>query len=476
MTSTTTTTSSTIGPYLRALADAAPVPLWLDDPAAPAAVSALTHATTADLVIVGGGYTGLWTALRAKERDPGRDVVLLEARTCGWAASGRNGGFCAASLTHGFLNGHDRWPEEIRTLERLGADNLDAIGATIERYGIDCAFERTGELDVATEPWQLDDLTARADLEASYGADVTMLDADATRARVNSPTYLGALWDPHATALVEPARLAWGLRQACLDLGVRVYENTPVHKLTSQGGTSEVRTPYGRVTARHVALATNAFPSPLRRMRAYVIPVYDYVLATEPLTTAQLDAIGWRGREGVADSANQFHYYRLTRDNRIIWGGYDIIYHYAGSLRDELSHRPATYATLARQFFETFPQLEGLRFTHSWGGVIDTCTRFSVFFGTAHNGRLAYAAGFTGLGVAATRFAADTMLDLVAAQDTERTRLRMVRDKPLPFPPEPVRWAGIQLTRRALDRADRTGGHRNLWLRTLDRCGLGFNV
>ncbi|OPC77859.1 FAD-dependent oxidoreductase [Embleya scabrispora] len=468
MTSTTT--------HLRALADAAPTPLWLDDPAAPAPAPALTGAATADLVVVGGGYTGLWTALRAKEREPARDVVLLEARTCGWAASGRNGGFVASSLTHGFLNGHDRWPDEIRTLERLGVDNLDAIGAAVDTYGIDCAFERTGELDVATQPWQLDDLRARAELETSYGNDVTVLDADATRARVDSPTYLGALWEPHGTALVEPARLAWGLRRACLDLGVRIHENTPVQGLTAGEHTSDVRTPYGRVTARHIALATNAFPSPLRRVRAYVIPVYDYCLATEPLTDAQREAIGWHGREGIADSANQFHYYRLTHDNRIVWGGYDTIYHYANGLRDELNHRPRTYATLARQFFETFPQLEGIRFTHTWGGVIDTSTRFCVFFGSAHGKRLSYAAGFTGLGVGATRFAADTMLDLLHGDDTERTRLRMVRDKPLPFPPEPVRWTGIQLTRRSLDRADRTDGRRNLWLRTLDKCGLGFNV
>lgn len=211
-------------------------------------------------------------------------------------------------------------------------------------------------------------------------------------------------------------------------------------------------------------------------MRPYVIPVYDYCLATEPLTPAQLQDIGWQGREGIADSANQFHYYRLTRDNRIVWGGYDTIYHYASALRDELNHRPATYATLARQFYETFPQLDGIRFTHTWGGVIDASTRFSVFFGTAQQRRLAYAAGFTGLGVSATRFAADTMLDLVDRLDTERTRLRMVGQTPLPFPPEPLRWTGIQLTRRSLDRADRTGGHRNLWLRTLDKCGLGFNV
>ncbi len=130
---------------------------------------------------------------------------------------------------------------------------------------------------------------------------------------------------------------------------------------------------------------------------------------------------------------------------------------------------------LARHFFDTFPQLEGLRFTHRWGGVIDTSTRFCAFFGTAAQGRIAYALGYTGLGVAATRFGADVMLDLLYAEDTERTRLQLVRERPLPFPPEPLRSAGIHLTRWSMASADANEGHRNLWLRTLDRAGLGFD-
>ena len=144
-------------------------------------------------------------------------------------------------------------------------------------------------------------------------------------------------------------------------------------------------------------------------------------------------------------------------------------------MRDELDQRPATFELLARQFFETFPQLDGLRFTHTWGGAIDTCTRFFAFQGTALGGRVAYSLGYTGLGVAATRFGAQVMLDLLDGVPSEALSLRAVRARPLPFPPEPIRYAGIQLTRRALARADRHGGQRGPWLRTLDRLGLGFD-
>ncbi|GAA0574110.1 FAD-dependent oxidoreductase [Kribbella sandramycini] len=463
---------------IRSLVDARPEALWLDDPAAPEPLPPLTGPIVADLAIVGGGYTGLWTALRAKERYPHLDVVLLEANTCGSAASGRNGGFCDASLTHGYGNGLARWPEELPTLERLGQENLDAIEATVARLGIDCDFRRTGELTVATSPHHLDELAE----EAERRDDVQLLDQDAVRAEVNSPTYLGALYDPHSTALVEPARLAWGLRQACLDLGVRIHEYTRVTGIrrghlttTSPAGPHSSRGPAGSVRAARIALATNAFPSLLRRLRPFTVPVYDLVLATEPLSAQQLASIGWQRRQGIGDASNLFHYYRLTRDNRIVWGGYTPLYHYGSRIHPSFEQHTPTHELLASHFFTTFPQLEGLNFTHRWGGVIDTSTRFCAFFGTAHAGRTAYALGYTGLGVAATRFGADVTLDLLYAGQSPRTTLRMTSTHPLPFPPEPIRSLGIHLTRWSMSQADANAGHRNLWLRTLDRLGLGFD-
>ncbi|MER7814211.1 FAD-dependent oxidoreductase [Streptomyces sp. NPDC096153] len=462
--------------FASSLSDAQPVPFWLEDPGKPAALPALTGDEKTDLLVVGGGYSGLWTALLAKERDPQRDVVLIEGREVGWAASGRNGGFCAASLTHGLANGLARWPGDMAKLEDLGARNLDAIEAAVAAYGIDCDFERTGEIDVATEPHQLDELREMHEEAGRLGfGGLELLDRDAVRAEVDSPTFLGGLWDREGVAMLHPARLAWGLKRACLDLGVRIYENTRALDLSSAGAGMAVRTSYGRVSARRVALGTNVFPSLVKRIRPYTVPVYDYALMTEPLSAEQRDAVGWRNRQGLGDSANQFHYFRITAEGRILWGGYDAIYPYGGKVTAELDHRPETYLKLAGQFFECFPQLEGLRFSHAWGGAIDTCSRFSAFFGTAHGGKVAYAAGYTGLGVGATRFGADVMLDLLAGERTERTELEMVRRKPLPFPPEPVAWAGIGITKWSLARADARGGRRNLWLRALDRLGLGFD-
>ena len=458
----------------RALSDAAPRVYWLDDPARPVALPALRGPESADLVVVGGGYTGLWAALRAKERDPSTDVVLVEVGRCGDQASGRNGGFASASLTHGFGDGLARWPSELALLDRLSAENLRGIGDTVRRHGIDCAWEETGELSVAAAPHEVEELAALAEGMAAAGHDVRLLDEAQVRAEVSSPTYLAGLWELGSTAMLEPARLAWGLRQEVLDSGVRVYEGTAATALEEHAGAMHVRTTEGEVRARNVVLGTSAFPSLLRRLRLMTVPVYDYVLMTEPLSRTQKASVGWARRQGVGDASNMFHYYRLTRDDRILWGGYDAVYHYGGRIDPRLENG-RTHERLAEHFFTTFPQLEGLRFTHRWAGVIDTCTRFTAFFGTAYSGRVAYALGYTGLGVAATRFGADVALDLLSGEETERTRLAMVRKRPLPFPPEPLRYGGVQLTRWSMSRADAQSGRRNLWLRALDRAGLGFD-
>lgn len=451
---------------------AAPQVLWLDTPDRPAPRPAATTgtgaATEVDLLVVGGGFTGLWTALCALERNPGRSVLLVERDRIAEQATGRNGGFCEASLTHGEDNGRDRWPGEYDELERLGLENLDAIEAAVQRYGIDCDFRRTGQLSVATRPHEVAWLAPDED---------GFLDAGAVRALVDSPTYLAGRLDAEGCAMVDPARLAWGLADAVESLGGVVAEGTSIARLRHRRATGvvEATTSAGAtIRARHVAMATNAFPGLLRRVSTRVVPVYDHVLATEPLTPDQLASLGWDARCGVADSGNLFHYYRLTADDRILWGGYDAVYHFGRGIAAEHEQRAATHRVLAEHFYETFPQLADVGFSHRWGGVIDTCTRFCAFFGTAKRGRVAYAAGFTGLGVGASRFAAEVMLDLLSGAETERTRLAMVREKPLPFPPEPLAWTGIQLTRWASARADATG-RRNLWLRTLDRLGLGFD-
>ena len=453
--------------------DAAPRAFWLDHPDAPPTRPPLDGSAEADLVVVGGGLTGLWTALQAAEE--GKRVVLLEGERIAFGASGRNGGFCAASLTHGIANGLARWPGEMETLERLARENLDGIRATVARNAIECGWQDRGVIDVATEPHQLEWLAQQAAQLRRFGWDAELLDAAALRAQVDSPTYLGGVWSRDSAALVDPARLCWGLARAAEEAGAAVHESSPVIALRPEGAGVRADTAGGSVRSRHALLATSAFPPLVRAIRRYVVPVYDYVLVTEPLSEAQHHAIGWRGRQGISDMANRFHYYRQTDDGRIVWGGYDAIYDFGGRVAPERDQRPETFELLAEHFFATFPQLEGLRFTHRWGGAIDTCSRFSALWGRALGGRAAYVVGFTGLGVGASRFGARVALDLLDGRDTERTRLEMVRRRPLPFPPEPARWAGIQLTQRALARADERAGRRGPWLRTLDRLGLGFD-
>jgi len=435
----------------------------------------LTTRKQTDLVIIGAGFTGLWAALYAKELDPARAVTVLEATRCGDGASSRNGGFLQASVTHGLGNGLSRFPDEIEQLERIGQANFEQLRDDLIRYGIEAEFEPTGALDVALEPHQLDELEAAAQEARAYGHEVGLLDREQIQAQIHSPLFLGALHDKTGAAMVNPAKLVDGLRAAATRAGVEIHEYSPVTQLSRRATGVCAITPAGVIDAQTALIATSAYPPLLTQLKLYIAPVYDYALMTEPLGESQLGTIGWRGREGIGDLGNQFHYYRLSADNRILFGGYDAVYRYGGPVGPQLDEHDATFSKLSQHFFTTFPQLEGTSFSHRWGGAIDTCSRFSVFFGKALGGRAVYALGYTGLGVGASRFGARTALELLDGVESEATQLRLVKSRPLPFPPEPLRSGVIQLTRNRLAAADRDAGRRGLWLRTLDRAGLGFD-
>lgn len=489
---------------------------WLDG-MQPASGPPLVGHARADVTIVGAGFTGLWTAIRLAEAEPRLRIVVLEQAFVAFGASGRNGGFCAASLTHGRANGERHFPDEVDLLDGLGRDNLRELVDFVDRHRIDCDLEPTGVLTVADQAYQADELRAWVDEANDRGEHLVFLDRDAVRAEVHSPLWqAGVLAGPEENVLLDPAKLCRGLARVARELGVTIHERTRVVgldrilrgvRVRTVGWAPERDEPFGlarrlglpfepvevvgrdrgsqgradgsdgggTIDTGHVVIATSAYSGWYPRLTPLFVPVYDYVLVSDRLTAEQRAAIGWAGRQGMSDANNQFHYFRLTADDRILWGGYDAIYHRGNGVGPALDRRPATFARLEEHFFRAFPQLAGLGFPYRWGGAIDTTSRFTVAFGQTMGGRVTHALGYTGLGVGASRWAAGVVRDFILRPDSELLRLELVRSSPFPFPPEPARSIAVGLVRRALDRADRNQGRRGLLLRALDAVGIGFD-
>jgi glycine/D-amino acid oxidase-like deaminating enzyme len=453
-----------------------PTSYWLDASPADPLRQPLRGEAVADVAIVGGGFTGLWTALALAGTDPALRIVVLEAETVGYGASGRNGGFCEASLTHGLANGIRHFPDELELLEREGIENLRGLVAFTRAEGIDCDLEETGVLSVADRPHQVEEFRAWVDEAAEWGEELEFLDRDEIRAEVHSPLWHAGLHRPPGRdVLLDPAKLVRGLARSCEARGITVHERSRVIGVERRAGGVLVRTEAGSVAVQHVVVATSAYSGWFPRLAWHFVPVYDYALVSEPLTSEQRDAIGWRRRQGMSDGNNQFHYFRLTADDRILWGGYDAIYHFGNGVGPQFDRRPETFARLEGQFRAAFPQLGDLSFPYRWGGAIDTTSRFTVTFGQALGGRLTYALGYTGLGVGASRWAGGVVRDFILRPDSDLLQLRFVQSRPIPFPPEPLRYAAVELVRHELDRADRNEGRRSLLLRTLDALGIGFD-
>jgi glycine/D-amino acid oxidase-like deaminating enzyme len=458
-------------PVERALRDVTLFPLWLDNPAAPTPERPLIGRSEADLVIVGGGFTGLWAAIQAKEADPGRDVVLIEAAKVAHGASGRPGGIVSTSIMHGLSNAKRIFPKDLEALERLGHDNAKGFADTLERYDIDAEIEWGGELTVAVDAAHLPGLKEEFELHQRHGYDVVYLDRDEAQAQVASPLYQGAVWSRSNSGTVHPAKLAWGLKAAALKLGVRLYEDSPLTDLESDGAGLTVRTHDGSLRAPKVLLATNAFAAGDRRIKHRVAAIRDRIVATEPLTDEQLARVGWANRQGVYDTRTQLNYTRLTKENRIVFGGR--VGYYFGNDTDPSADRDVqTYERLAKVFFTTFPQLDDVAFSHAWGGPIALTTRMAVHFQRYHGGKVIYAGGYSGFGVSATRFGARLGLALLDDPSAPELKLDCVATLPNFIPPEPFRWIGAKVTMYALADADEKGGWRRHWLRFVH--ALGF--
>ena len=448
---------------------------WLAQRAA-RSVTPLDGDTEADVVIVGAGLTGLWTALFLKELDPAAEVVLLEREVAAYGASGRNAGMLSETVDHGHGLAVQHFGEaEARRLAALGERNAEEMIGWLRGRGIDCDYEPTGRLIAALTDGHAEEGRRTVAAAGRLGIDGhEWLDRAAFRALLDSPLYLGGV-RVRGGGILDPVKLVDGLRDAAERLGVRVHERSGVERLRAAGTGIEVRTPAGRVRARRAVLGTSAYTHRLLpRVVHRFIPLYDYILVSDPLTPGQREAIGWHGRQGVTDGRTFFNYYRLTRDDRILWGTSEAAYYGANRVDPDCDHSPAHYAALRASFRRHFPALASLEFPYAWGGPICSTTRLTPFFGKAMGGRVLYGLGYTGHGLGTTRIAGRILAHLALERPSELLELALVRRKPVPFPPEPLRsWAVAQVT-DSLRRVDQ-GERPSAMLRLLDRLGIGFS-
>jgi glycine/D-amino acid oxidase-like deaminating enzyme len=439
-------------------------------------VRPLQGTAEADLVVVGGGLAGLWTALSLRALDPARDVALVEQGTVASGASGRNAGMLIETLdhTHALAIRHFG-PAEARRLAALGEANVAELVEFVRQRGIACDYEPTGRLMVALTEEQLADCQHNLEVARSLGVEShRLVGRDELQAMVRSPLYLGGL-EVRGGGTLDPARLADGLRVEAERQGVRVLERTRVEALEADGAGVRLRAEGGVLRARRAVLATGAFthhllPQLLRRF----IPLYDYILVSAPLTPAQQAAIGWRGRQGVSDGRTFFNYYRPTPDGRVLWGTSEAVYYRGNRVDPSCDHSQRHYASLRESWRRTFPALAGLEWEYAWGGPIDSTARLTPFFGRALGGRAVYGLGFTGHGLGSTHLAGKILAHLALDRPSELLSLGMVRRPPFPYPPEPLRGWAVGAVTGALRRVD-AGEPPSLLLRVLERMGVGFS-
>ena len=420
--------------------------------------------------------TGLWTAIFLKELEPDLSVAILEQETSGYGASGRNAGILGETVDHSHeLAAAHFGAAEARELARLGRENLDELALFLAAHRIDAELTRSGQLVMALAPAHVAQLKASVAFARDLGIeDWHFLSADEARAQVHSSLYLGALLMPKSGVL-HPIKLLDGLRNEAIRRGVRLFEHTPVVGLAFSRAGVTTRTPAGTMTSEKAVLATNAYthllwPGLLNRF----LPLYDYILVSEPLTPSQREAIGWSQDFGVTDARTFFNYYRLTSDGRLLWGTSEAVYYRGNRVDRSCDHSTVHYDSLRASLRRHFPQLSDLRFTYAWGGPICSTTRLTPFFGSAAGGRLCYGLGYTGHGLGSTRLAGRILAHLTLGRESPLLELSMVKRRPLPYPPEPLRAPAVNLVTRALRRVD-AGGRPGVLLRVLEKLGVGFS-
>jgi glycine/D-amino acid oxidase-like deaminating enzyme len=430
-----------------------PSTYWLHSAGPDMPEPALQGDVSVDVAVIGGGFTGLMTAYELRRADPSLRVAVLEAQTIGYGASGRNGSFGMTVVGLGFgvtamLRGKQFVKEAHAYMERA----VDRMGEVIQGEGLDCDYTRPGFLRAATTEGYIKRLQHDIHLVQSLGIKgIDWIDADAVRARVNSPRYLGAMWEPRL-ALVHPLKLAREEKRLALRAGALVFENTPVTEIQGMGAGFWLKTPGGKAVARKIVFATNAYAHLLPQVGRKQTPAFTYMIATEPLSPAQLAPIGWLGREGLEDARNLIHYYRITPDNRVVLGGGPVGLTYGGRLDGDADE--AAWRHLAGHLTWLFPSLKDVRITHRWGGPFSVMLDLAPALGYLGGKDIVYSLGCIGHGVSTSHLNAQTLRDLLLERQSDLLDCPFVNRRVIPWPPEPLRMTaavGLRSYLRAED-------------------------
>jgi glycine/D-amino acid oxidase-like deaminating enzyme len=428
------------------------VSFWMQQVGLPEPRPALAGDLDVDVAIVGGGYTGLWTAYYLKRDQPDLRVAVLEQRFAGFGASGRNGGWLTNSVTGGreqYARTHGR--DAAIAQQRALNETVDEVIRVAGDEGIDAGIHKGGELEIATAPAQLARMRAFAEAERAWPAtDLEVLDAAAAAERVNVAGVLGAVWHPHC-ARVHPAKLALGLAAAVERLGVRIFEGTRVTGIAP----GEARTEHGTVRAAHVLRATEGFTPNLRGEHRTWLPMNSSMIVTEPLAASVWQEIGWDGRETLGDFAHVYMYAQRTADDRIAFGGRGVPYRYGSRVDADGATQPRTIESLTALLHRSFPMAADAAVEHAWAGVLGVPRDWAATVGHDSSTGLGWAGGYVGTGVTATNLAGRTLRDLVLGRDTDLTRLPWVNHRARRWEVEPLRWLAVQAIYSAYHAADR---------------------
>lgn len=438
---------------MNAKASVQPNNYWLADRPPFEVAPALRSDITTDVAIVGGGYTGLSAAYHLKSADPSLDVAVLEAETTGFGASGRNAGFVMTlfGASAGLMKTlHGK--EAVREANAYMVRAIGALEGMLHEHQLDCDYERSGFLKVATSPAYVRRIQREIEFFQSLGIDgFQWLDRDETQARVRSQSYLGSCFEPHC-GLINPVKWVDALRRLAVESGVRLFEMTRVNDVRRESGRFRVLTTNGSVTAQQVVYAVNGYTHLLPGMRSKQTPAFAYIVVTEKLSDDQRAAIGWDGREGIEDGRNFMHFYRLTPDGRLLVGGGPGQVPYAGNMDNDAY--PKAWEHLEQFIGRTFPALRGIRVDYRWGGAFSVTSDSTPQIGTLDGGGAVYAIGCAGHGVAMTQMNGRIIRDLVLGRKTDLTDLWFVNRRSFSIPPEPLRSLAVKTVTTAMQLDD----------------------